>query len=135
MSIFYVPDTVVTGAEDDSVEVVVDEVALLEASSCRTAKDTLALRSSRDTVTVLELPPTLVELPWEAMIQRRTSRSLTLAVKHEDTKLQRLEVRVRMAAAADCTQFLSSACAGYTMRVYGSSSLGGACGAWACLFH
>ena len=57
MSIFYVPDTVVTGAEDGGVEVVVDEVALLEASSCRTAKDTLALRSSRDTVTVPELPP------------------------------------------------------------------------------
>ena len=48
-----VPGTV-TGAAEDEDEAGVDEVA---ASSSRTAEETIALRSSRDTVTVPELPP------------------------------------------------------------------------------
>ena len=75
MNIFYVPDTVVTGAEDDGVEVTVDEVAPVAASSCRTAEDTMTLRSSRDTVTFPDRfprPTALVELPGEATTQQRT---------------------------------------------------------------
>ena len=48
-----VPVTV-TGAAEDKDEAWVDEVA---ASSSRTAKETIALRSSRDTVTIPELSP------------------------------------------------------------------------------
>ena len=69
----YIVPVTVMGAVEDEDETGVDEVA---ASSSQTAEETIVLRSSRDTVTVPELPPVtdIVGVIEGVSTQQRTSR-------------------------------------------------------------